>query len=101
VNSSGIDVKSAKILNLATPSSSTDGANKSYVDSSITAIKLSSLQPPITDVSMNSKKITNLATPLNSGDAINLSYYNANLLDKYIHEKRWHDGIYRQCIDEQ
>lgn len=76
-----------KIINLATPTLTTDGANKSYVDGKTwtasqitdfdTQVRLSRLDQmalPTISLNANSQKIINLAAPVLSTDAVNKNY---------------------------
>lgn len=76
-----------KIINLATPTLTTDGVNKSYVDGKTwtasqitdfdTQVRLSRLDQmalPTISLNANSQKIINLAAPVLSTDAVNKNY---------------------------
>lgn len=82
-----LNLNSQKIINLATPTLTTDATNKSYVDGKTwiasqitdfdTQVRLSRLDQmasPITSLNANSQKIINLAAPTLSTDAVNKNY---------------------------
>ena len=70
-----LDMNSQKITNLATPTASTDGANKAYVD-----LKLPLAGGTLTgQLSMSNQKITDLGTPTNTTDATTKAYVDAIL----------------------
>jgi len=80
----GNDATNLQIKNLATPTSSGDAVNKSYVDGYVgtqlsTVIKQDGSIIFSSDQSMGGNKLTSLATPISSGDATNKSY-----VDGYI-----------------
>ena len=62
-----------KLTSLATPTLSTDGATKGYIDNNFygTSTTLSGITAPSASVSMNSQKITNLADATLATDALN------------------------------
>lgn len=82
-----LNLNSQKIINLATPTLTTDGVNKSYVDGKTwtasqitdfdTQVRLSRLDQmalPTISLNANSQKIINLAAPVLSTDAVNKNY---------------------------
>jgi hypothetical protein len=82
-----VSLNSQKITNLATPTLTTDAANKSYVDgktwtasqitdftSAVTAFRLDQFATPSANVSIGGFKITNLGTPTASADAATKAY---------------------------
>lgn len=79
-----LNLNSNKIINLATPTLSTDAATKAYVDSNgglsqatadlryyLNTIKLNAITAPDTSLSLNSNKITDLADATLATDALN------------------------------
>jgi len=67
-------MNSQKVTSLATPTASTDGATKGYVDTNfyLNTTTLNNITAPSGNLSLNSKKITNLANGTASGDAVNV-----------------------------
>jgi hypothetical protein len=89
-----LNLNSQKITSLANPTSSSDAANKSYVDSktwtssqvtdfssAVTTFRLDQFQVPTADISLNSKKITSLANPTLAQDAATKTYVDTQVLD--------------------
>lgn len=70
---SSVSLNSQKITSLATPTLSTDAANKSYIDSRT----INDLTAPTTSFSMNNNRITNVANPISAGDVVTKSYMDA------------------------
>ena len=90
---SSLNLNSQKIINLVSPVSSTDGANKSYVDgktwvssqitdfdSQVRLSRLDQMATPTASVNLNSQKIINLATPTLSTDAVNKNYADTSVV---------------------
>lgn len=71
---SSVSLNSQKITSLATPTLSTDAANKSYIDSRT----INDLTAPISAFSMNNNRITSVANPISAGDVATKSYVDAN-----------------------
>lgn len=65
-----LNLNSQKIINLATPTLSTDASTKGYIDTKT----LDTFAAPTASLSLNSQKITNLATPTLSTDATTKAY---------------------------
>jgi hypothetical protein len=75
-----------KIQSVATPTVSTDAANKGYVDSVVTSgltgvIYADGSEDFTADQSMGGNKLTNLANPVASGDAVNKGYLESYTLN--------------------
>lgn len=60
-SATGLDMKSKKIANLATPTAASDAATKAYIDGLIAALKLSQIAIDV-DKNWGGKSITNVAT---------------------------------------
>ena len=58
-SATGLDMKSKKVYNLATPTAASDAATKAYIDGLIAALKLSQIDIDA-DKNWNGKNITNL-----------------------------------------
>lgn len=70
-----------KIVDIATPVAGTDGANKTYVDSTATGqAQAWSSYPAVQDVSMGGFKIEGMAEPVASTDATTKNYVDSNFL---------------------
>lgn len=73
-----INLQNNKVVNMGTPTSTKDGANKTYVDTQITTAVASKLDKSggtmSGALSMGSQKITDLGTPTASTDGANKSY---------------------------
>jgi hypothetical protein len=70
-----LDMSNNKIINLATPTDSTDAATKAYVDSTAGAGAANwATYKAVQNVDMSSNKIINLATPTASTDAATKAY---------------------------
>lgn len=70
INSSGIDLKGLPLLHVATPSASTDGANKSYADTKYASTTpLQSITTATASVPLGGQKLTGLANGTASTDS--------------------------------
>lgn len=80
VPTASINANSQKIINLATPTLTTDACTKAYADAittSITTYRLDQFAAPTASVNLNSQKITNLGTPTLATDACTKAYADA------------------------
>lgn len=70
-----VSINNQKLTDVATPTTGTDGVNKTYADGVVTASRvLTALAAATGDVAINSQKITGVATPGASTDAANKDY---------------------------
>jgi hypothetical protein len=77
---SSVSLNSQKIINLATPTLSTDGVNKSYIDSRT----INDLTAPTSSFSMNSNKIINVTNPTSAQDVATKSYVDTSVTSSGI-----------------
>ena len=82
-----LNLNNQKIINLGTPTLSTDATTKAYVDGktwlstqisdfipAVRAFRLDQFATPLADVNFGGFKITNLADPINPSDAVTKTY---------------------------
>ena len=82
-----INLGTHKITNLGTPTSNTDAATKSYVDTAVANVSggVSGAYLPLTggtmsgEISMGNNKITNISTPTQNTDAVNKQYVDTQI----------------------
>ncbi len=72
-----LDMTGNFINNLATPTLSTQAANKSYVDTTVSTYVPKSGATMTGGINMNSNTLTNLTTPINAQDAVTKAYVDA------------------------
>lgn len=86
-NAGDININNYKLVNVASPDTGTDSANKNYVDTktwtsiqitdfntAVTSFNLTQFALPNSSLNLNNQKIINLAAPTISTDAANKSY---------------------------
>ena len=82
VSANGIDAKSNKIVNVASPTSGNDAVNKTYCDTSASnCIRRDGTSVIVADIPMSNHKITGLAVPTVSSDAATKSYVDGKAVD--------------------
>jgi hypothetical protein len=69
---SSVNINDQFLTNVRAPINAKDGANKEYVDASISSITLCSLPPSTCDIDMGGFRILNLGNPVAPTDAVNL-----------------------------
>ncbi|MCA6480509.1 MAG: hypothetical protein IM557_07910 [Chitinophagaceae bacterium] len=86
-----------KLTGLGTPTNSTDGATKAYVDAVTTYVdsrNLTDFDPADGDVGLGGFKITNLATPTANTDAANKSYVDSVAFNAALPSQTGNSGKY-------
>lgn len=71
------DAGSKKVINLTTPTSTNDAANKTYVDLQVSTAIATAVTLSGTQYTANNKVLANLATPQNQNDAVTKAYVDA------------------------